>query len=66
MSEESTPIDDISKLSQDVDKEIKEEEYKEAKKLIKSKRHQIANAEKIIRQLRVEEADIIARLREGV
>ena len=57
---------DFSKLSEDVDKELDEELYKEAKKELKRKRLEIKSAEKIVRQLQLQEKDIVARLSEGV
>lgn len=57
---------DFSKLSDDVDAELDEELYKKAKKELKAKRIEINTAEKIVRQLKLEEKDIVARLSEGV
>ena len=57
---------DLSKLSEDVDKELAEEMYKKAKAELKSKRVEIKAAEKIIRQLQLQEEDIIARISKGV
>ncbi len=57
---------DFSKLSEDVDKELEEELYKDAKKELKQKRIEINRAEKIVRQLELQEKDIVARLSEGV
>lgn len=57
---------DFSKLSDDVDKELDEENYKKAKTELKAIRLQIKSAEKIVRQLTLSEKDIVARLSEGV
>ncbi len=57
---------DFSKLSEDVDGELEKELYEVAKKELKAKRMQIKSAEKIVRQLNLEEKDIVARLSEGV
>lgn len=57
---------DIKKLTEDVDKEVNEEMYEKAKREIKCKRKEIASAEKIVRRLKLEEKDIVARLSEGV
>lgn len=57
---------DFSKLSEDVDKELDEELYKKSKAELKSKRLEVKQAEKIVRQLKLEEKDIVARLSEGV
>ncbi len=56
----------IKDLDAEVNKEIREEEMKEAKRLIKEKRKQISVAEKVVRQLKLEEEDIIARISKGV
>lgn len=57
---------DFSKLSDDVNEELEEELYKEAKRELKLKRIEINKAEKIVRQLEIQEKDIVARLSEGV
>ena len=57
---------DFSKLSEDVDKELNDELYVKAKKELKAKRLEIKSAEKIVRQLELQEKDIVARLSEGV
>lgn len=61
----SKPVD-FSKLSDDVDKELDKELYDVAKKELKSKRMEINRAQKIVRQLQLQEKDIVARLSEDV
>jgi hypothetical protein len=59
-------VDTIQKLSDAVDKEIAEEQFKKHKGELKEIRVSIKKAEKLIKQLKLEEKDLVARISEGV
>lgn len=56
---------DIKAIQNEIEAEMRDEEIKRAKSLLKDKAKQIANAERVVLNLRREYDDLIARIGEG-
>ena len=63
---EPTPIKPKLSIEEEAELELVEEEREDAKKLLKSKKKEIRQAERILRQLKTQEKDLLIRIKEGI
>jgi len=57
---------ELTQFQKEVNEELAKEEKEEAKKLIKAKRKEIRQAEKIVNRLRLDEKDLMTQIAEGL